>query len=93
MEKLFVSGDYEEEPASLSVPLLVVLLHAQLVSSLHHRSNQRHVAIGPALLRSIGMHPTENKSGFVRLFYFRFRIFRIAIVLRVYAASIGVGVR
>ena len=27
-KNFFVSGDYEEEPASLSVPLLVVLLHA-----------------------------------------------------------------
>ena len=70
-KNFFVSGDYEEEPASLSVPLLVVLLHA-------HNLFRRYIIgqinvtsqLVPALLRSIGMHPTENKSAFVRLFYF-----------------------
>ena len=89
MEKLFVSGDYEEEPA-LSVPLLVVLLHA-------HNLFRRYIIgqinvtsqLVPALCYSIGM--TENKSAFTLILFVS--LFRIAIVLRVHAASIGVGVQ
>jgi serine palmitoyltransferase len=69
-KNFFISGDYEDEPASLSVPLLVVLLHA-------HNLFRRYIIgqinvtsrLVPDLLRSIGMHPTENKSALVRIFY------------------------
>ena len=43
---------------------------AQLVPSLHHRSNQRHVAIGAGVVALYRYAPDENKSAFVRLFYF-----------------------